>query len=126
MFRRIGFLLLIATPLIFGQEKAKHPVSRHVICAPPSLKLTKMVKPGFPAEAEKKGVFGTVVVEALIDKQGTPQRIRVVKGNPVLVKAVRDAVQQWRWEPYRLNGEAVELETTISVKFEPRHGLVRE
>jgi protein TonB len=78
-----------------------------------------MVKPVFPPEAKSKAIFGLVVVKVEIDKTGTPTSVKLLSGDPVLAVAVMDAVKKWRWKPYKLNGTAVEVETTISVHFEP-------
>jgi len=82
--------------------------------------MLKMVRPTFPADAKAKNIFGTVAVEVEIDKEGRPTLVRVLKGNPVLAAAVVEAVHQWRWKPLKLNGQAVEVSTTITVNFEPR------
>jgi TonB family protein len=67
-----------------------------------------------------KARFGRVVLRVTLDKTGAPEKIRVVKGDRVLAAAARDAVQQWRWEPVKLNGNAIEVETMVTVNFEPR------
>ena len=59
------------------------------------------------------------MIEFLIDKKGLPSTIRTIKGHPMLAVAVTQAVAQWRWKPYRRNGETVELEMMIAVNFEP-------
>ena len=79
-----------------------------------------MVIPEFPAEAEKPGLRGTVVIQALIDKTGAAQKISLVRGDPVLAKAALKAVQQSRWQPYLFNGQPVEIEMIIGWNFEPR------
>jgi protein TonB len=58
-----------------------------------------------------------VVLEAVINKEGTIQSLRVVTGHPLLTGAALDAVQQWRYRPTLLNGEPVEVITTITVTF---------
>ena len=82
-----------------------------------------MVELAYPEEAQRRGIRGTVVIEFLIDKKGLPHTIRVLKGHPTLASAVSQAVQQWRWRPYRRNREAVELEMMIAVNFEPDFAL---
>ena len=79
-----------------------------------------MVRPAYPADAKKKGIFGKVLVEMIIDKGGRPKSLRVTEGDPILAQETLRALSQWRWKPYKLNGEAVEVETTVTVKFEPR------
>lgn len=85
----------------------------------PTLKLLRMVEPVYPEEAQRDRIGGTVVVEALIDKRGFPQVVHPLRGDPILAGAVSHAVRQWRWQPYRLNREAVEVDMTIAVNFVP-------
>jgi len=89
------------------------------IASNPTLKLRHMVEPAYPEEAKENGIGGTVVVEVLIDKQGVPQAIHAVRGNPILTTTAFKAVQQWRWKPYRLNRVPVAVEMTIAMNFEP-------
>ncbi len=62
-------------------------------------------------------ISGTVVLHAIIAKDGTIQELEFVSGPPMLVKSAMDAVKQWRYKPYLLNGDPVEVETTINVDF---------
>jgi periplasmic protein TonB len=73
--------------------------------------------PIYPAIAKAAGIQGTVVLQATISKTGTIEGLRVLDGPPMLRRAALDAVQQWRYRPYLLNGEPVEVETTINVIF---------
>ncbi|HZQ92573.1 MAG TPA: TonB family protein [Terriglobales bacterium] len=75
------------------------------------------VKPIYPAIAKAARVQGAVVLQAIISKQGTIEGLRVASGHPMLVQAALDAVKQWRYKPYILNGEPVEVETQITVNF---------
>jgi periplasmic protein TonB len=75
------------------------------------------VTPVYPAIARAARVDGTVVLEAVISKAGTIENLRVVSGSPMLEQAALDAVKQWRYRPYQLNGEPVEVETTVNVVF---------
>jgi protein TonB len=79
--------------------------------------LISQVKPPYPPMAKMARVQGQVVLQALISKQGTIQNLRVVSGHPMLVQAALDAVKQWRYRPYLLNGEPVEVETQITLNF---------
>ena len=58
-----------------------------------------------------------MVLQALIGKDGSVQNLHVVSGHPMLTGAAMDAVKQWLYKPYYLNGEPVEVETTINVSF---------
>ena len=79
--------------------------------------LIRNVKPIYPRLAQAAGVQGEVVLQAVIGKDGRIENLHAISGNPLLVKAALDAVQQWRYRPYLLNGEPVEVETQITVRF---------
>jgi periplasmic protein TonB len=79
--------------------------------------LAKFV-PVYPAIAKASGVHGTVVLQATISKSGTIENLRVIGGPLMLQQAALDAVKTWRYRPYLLNGEPVEVETTVNVVFE--------
>ncbi len=78
--------------------------------------LTK-VSPVYPPEARAQGVSGTVVLHAIIGRDGTIQELSVVAGNELLQKAALDAVRQWTYRPYLLNGNPVAVDTVINVNF---------
>ena len=80
------------------------------------LLIDKRVPP-YPALARATHTQGTVVLAALISKQGTIENLRVVSGPAMLQQAALDAVGHWRYRPYILNGESVEVETTVNVVF---------
>jgi len=73
--------------------------------------------PVYPTIARTVGVSGTVALAATISRTGTIENLRVLSGHPMLRQAAIDAVQQWRYRPYLLNGQPVEVETTINVVF---------
>ncbi|HUA01713.1 MAG TPA: energy transducer TonB [Candidatus Aquilonibacter sp.] len=73
--------------------------------------------PVYPAIARAAHMQGTVVLHAIIGKDGTIQQLQLVTGPSLLVNAAMDAVRQWRYQPTELNGEAVDVDTTISVVF---------
>jgi periplasmic protein TonB len=73
--------------------------------------------PTYPQMAKIAHVQGDVVLQATISKQGTIENLRAISGHPILIQAAMDAVKQWRYKPWILNGDAVEVETTITVKF---------
>jgi protein TonB len=79
--------------------------------------LISQVKPPYPPMAKMARVQGAVVLQALISKSGNIENLRVVSGHPMLVQAALDAVRQWRYRPYLLNGEPVEVETQITLNF---------
>jgi periplasmic protein TonB len=73
--------------------------------------------PRYPAIAIAAHVQGTVVLEATISRAGLIKNLRFVSGPPMLEQAAEDAVRTWRYRPYLLNGEPVEIETTVNVIF---------
>jgi len=79
--------------------------------------LIRRVQPTYPPLARSARIQGPVILEAIISKAGTIDNLRVVSGHPMLVGAAIEAVSQWRYRPYILNGEAVEVETQITVNF---------
>jgi protein TonB len=79
--------------------------------------LVRKVLPTYPALARSGRIQGQVVLQAVISKQGAIENLRVLAGHPMLVPAAIEAVRQWRYRPYVLNNEAVEVETQITVNF---------
>jgi TonB family protein len=73
--------------------------------------------PVYPAEAKAAHVQGAVILHAIISKQGAIEKLEVISGNGMLVNSARDAVSQWTYKPYLLNGQPVEVETSITVNY---------
>ena len=79
--------------------------------------LIHKVVPPYPPLAKTARIQGAVVLHAIISKQGNVENLNVMSGHPMLVQSALDAVKQWKYRPYILNGEPVEVETTITVNF---------
>lgn len=79
--------------------------------------LISKVQPIYPPIAKAARVQGTVVLQATISKSGQIENLRVINGPAMLQEAALDAVKQWRYKPYLLNNEPVEVETTVNVIF---------
>lgn len=75
------------------------------------------VAPTYPPEAGRARIEGTVVLLAVIGKDGTVEDVRVESGLPLLAQAAIDAVKQWRYRPYVLNGEPIEVDSKITINF---------
>jgi protein TonB len=75
------------------------------------------VQPIYPALGVQAHIQGNVVLHAIIAMDGRVVELQVISGHPLLVKAAMDAVSQWRYQPTLLNGQPVEVETTITVSF---------
>ena len=81
-----------------------------------SFVITK-VPPNYPADAKQARIQGTVLMTVIIDKEGNVSNIQLVSGHPILAPAAVDAVKQWKYRPYLLNGAPVEVETQVQVNF---------
>ncbi len=79
--------------------------------------LIYKVQPPYPAIARAIHLAGTVNLRAIIGTDGTVRHLEVISGNPILANPALQAVRQWRYQPTRLNGEPVEVETFITVNF---------
>jgi protein TonB len=79
--------------------------------------LIRKVQPTYPPLARQARIQGQVLLQAEISKDGTIQNLRLISGHPMLTSAAIEAVKQWRYKPYILNGEPVEVETQITVNF---------
>lgn len=79
--------------------------------------LIRKVQPTYPPLARQARIQGTVMLQAEISKDGTIENLRLISGHPMLAPAAIEAVKQWRYKPYLLNGEPVAVETTVMVNF---------
>jgi len=79
--------------------------------------LIRRVEPVYPPLARSARIQGQVILVAIISKAGTIEKLHALSGHPMLVPAAVDAVSQWRYRPYILNSEPVEVETQITVNF---------
>ena len=101
------------------------PPAPSIVNAPPyrrggivqAANLIYEVKPVYPQIARITRTQGAVVLEAIINKEGTIESLRVVSGHPLLTQAALDAVKQWRYRPTMLNGDPVDVITTVTVTF---------
>jgi protein TonB len=102
-----------ATPIVRLVPKAPVRVSGSVV---EGLLLHKTI-PIYPRIGVAVRAEGTVVLQATISKSGIIENLRVVSGPPILEQAAIDAVKTWRYRPYLLDGEPVEVETSVNVIF---------
>lgn len=79
--------------------------------------LVSKVNPVYPEEARREHVQGIVVLQATIDREGNVTDLDLINGDPLLAPAAIEAVKQWKYRPYLLNGEAVEVHTQVQVNF---------
>jgi periplasmic protein TonB len=108
-------------------DPMSHPLPR--LAPPPAIERTfktsnmlqgsliRRVEPVYPPLARNARIQGAVVLEAVIGKDGAMENLRLISGHPMLAPAAIQAVSQWRYRPYILNGDAIEVETQITVNF---------
>jgi protein TonB len=79
--------------------------------------LIRRVQPNYPPLARQARIQGTVILHAVISKDGSITGLQLVSGHPMLAPAAIEAVKQWKYKPYLLNGEPVEVDTEVQVNF---------
>jgi len=79
--------------------------------------LIRKVPPAYPPLARQARIQGTVILQAQISKEGNIENLQLISGHPMLAPAAIEAVRQWKYKPYLLNGEPVEVETQVQVNF---------
>jgi protein TonB len=100
-----------------GPSVSVKPGTKRVISQLTEAQLLNRVEPVYPHIAALSGIQGQVRLHAIIARDGSIQSLNVTSGHPMLAGAALEAVRQWRYRPYILNGEAVEVETFITVNF---------
>lgn len=145
VFRPVGGRVDVAPPIVAGaRDNSEGPVGEQpgilgganrgtaIHIAPPSVqrakplpqsegvmaaRLVRRVQPDYPRIAQVMRLSGIVRLRAIIGTDGSVQQLAVLSGNAILARAALLAVRQWRYEPTRLNGQPVEVETSITVTF---------
>jgi len=79
--------------------------------------LVSRVNPKYPQEAKDQHIQGTVVLSVIVDKEGNVANIQLISGHPMFAPVAIDAVKQWKYKPYLLNGDPVEVATQVAVNF---------
>ena len=79
--------------------------------------VIRRVHPVYPKQARVRKLHGTVVLQAIVNKQGKVDSLQLVSGDPLLAQAAADAVKQWRYKPYAHNGEPADFQTRVTVDF---------
>ena len=98
-------------------ESAQEPEHIHIALGATTGLLIRRVNPEYPQKARRKGIQGTVVLHAVISKEGDIVDLTAVSGDPLLVKSAVKAVKQWKYKPYFFQGKPVEVDTEIQVNF---------
>jgi protein TonB len=105
-----------------GDSNVALPPPAPTVHHPPTSRMMEgnliyRVQPEYPALARQVRVQGLVVLRAIISRDGAIENLQVMSGHPLLIQAALNAVRQWRYRPYVLNGEPVEVETEVKVNF---------
>jgi TonB family protein len=113
-----------------SQDQASPPAAQSETAQPPALPtrvrvsqgvstglIVKKVQPKYPEKARQNWIQGTVVLHAVISKEGDIVDLSSVSGDSLLVKSAMKAVKQWKYKPYLLQGNPVEVDTEIQVNF---------
>jgi len=117
-------------PLSDSRQRALPPPNtEHQVLRPQILRMTQLdpamlihrVEPVYPALAKQTHREGRVELRAIIGTDGTIQSLQVVSGDPLFLMSAREAVEQWRYRPTYLNGQAVEIDTFITVVYIMQH-----
>ena len=89
--------------------------------------LIQKVRPRYPDDARQARIQGTVVLKVQIDANGDVEDLSVVSGHPMLAPAALEAVKQWKYKPFLLNGQPMKVETQVTVTFKlsPRQSSTR-
>jgi len=80
--------------------------------------LETRVQPQYPDDARRARIQGSVILTTEIDKNGNVEDISLVSGHPLLAPAAIEAVKQWKYKPYLLNGQPIAVETQVTVAFQ--------
>jgi protein TonB len=107
--------ILSATPTV--APKIATPQRVRVSAGVTSGLLIRKVPPTYPPLARQARIQGTVLLQAQISKTGDIENLQLISGHPMLAPAAIEAVKQWKYKPYLLNGEPVEVETQVQVNF---------
>jgi periplasmic protein TonB len=96
------------------------------LTAPPVRVLTggaikQQVQPAYPTNARTMRIEGPVALQAHVTPEGNVDKVKVVSGNPLLASAAVDAVKKWKFDPQKLNGQAVDFEKAITLNFNLPH-----
>ena len=103
---------------VLAKSSVATPVKRIRVAARiAEANLIHDVTPQYPPEAGRARLEGTVLLMAVIGKDGSVKDVRVESGSPILAQAAIDAVRQWRYKPYLIDGEPVEVDSRITINF---------
>jgi protein TonB len=100
-----------------GRPAAASPAQAAATASSSSSRLIHRVEPQYPLEAKAKRIQGSVVLDVQVQGEGAVGNIDVIQGDPLLSEAAVQAVRQWKYQPYFVDGRPVESQTRITIKF---------
>jgi TonB family protein len=105
--------------LAAGDEKTTAAPNGPVVVPPEKMatQILSKVTPVYPVDAKKARIQGTVKLNAIIGKSGAVEQLKVISGPPELQQSSLDAVRKWTYKPFLLNGDPIEVKTTINVIY---------
>jgi len=114
--------IISSTSSVAAVSNLSKPAPQRVRVSPGVSKglLVYRIEPAYPPLARQAHIQGVVLLTAVSDKDGNIQNLQVVSGHPMLAPAAIEAVKQWRYKPFLLNGQPLEVETTVTVTFSLR------
>jgi len=111
-------LVSIASVCLVAQTPADAPAPTRVSNTEQEKRLTKRINPKYPKEAFDAKLTGEITLETTIGADGKVTGVKLYgKGEDLLVKAAMDAVKQWEYKPYKVNGKAVPVVTYVKINF---------
>ena len=110
-------LLLLALASMAASQASMTPPRARVAQAVMSAQLTNKVAPVYPPLARQARIQGMVTLTVEVNKTGDVEDVQLVSGHPMLAPSAITAVKQWKYKPYELNGEVINVETTVTVNF---------
>ena len=121
-----SLLLFILVAVVARAQDESSPADHVIPGTSAEGSLIKRVNPVYPPLARQARIQGTVVMEVKIAKSGDVQSLQLVSGHPMLAPAAIEAVKQWKYKPFVIDGEPVEVKTTVQVNFTLAGGPPKE
>lgn len=115
--RGVAAIALVLAIFAGGTEAQDGPKRVRIGGDVQQAKLVKNSAPVYPILAKRARIEGTVRLQVIVAKDGTVQKVEVMSGHAVLAQSAVEAVQKWRYKPTEMNGEAVEVVTSIDIVF---------
>lgn len=119
MTRNVSICVLLLACLLAARLASAQVMAQRVRVSPQvaAKLLKKRVPAEYPQDAKDKQIEGSVILKVIVDKQGNVSDAELLSGEPALAPAAIEAVKQWKYRPFVLNGDPVTMETQVTVNF---------